>query len=458
MAGQIRFNFPVLFPWIALSLAYDALEFITWPPLKNILMGIEGQIIFFVCFLGVLMTFMPRWIQYWWGCKPLEPSGKVGELEKFLKEKKFRYREMMRWPIFEGRALTAGIMGIVPRYRYILITDALLEVLNVDELKAVLAHEMGHAKYKHLLFYLVFFVGFMSISYGLFDIFFFVMASQPYFLSILTSNNPQGMNVFYMALSIPMLFTLIIYFRYIMGFFMRNFERQADLYSATVMGTPKYTIDSLEKIALWSGKSRDVPSWHHFSIRERVECLQKMFYDKNVAKRHNRFVAITFIGYLALLSVLSYRLDFAESSNRASLKFFARVLEQRVQEGATDIALYQNLAMIYQELGQSEKAEEAYEKIIQQDPDNAVALNNLAWLLVTKDNPSKSDKQRALNFALRAVALERNPVYLDTLAEVYFAVGRREKALSIIKEALSKARENKDYYMKQLEKFQKFSQ
>ncbi|MFO7963986.1 MAG: M48 family metalloprotease, partial [Desulfobacterales bacterium] len=30
----------------------------------------------------------------------------------------------------------------------------------IDELKAVMAHEMAHARYKHLLFYILFFLGF----------------------------------------------------------------------------------------------------------------------------------------------------------------------------------------------------------------------------------------------------------------------------------------------------------
>jgi len=67
--------------------------------------------------------------------------------------------------------MTAGIMGIVPRYRYILVTDSLLETLSLEELKAVLAHEMGHAKYRHLLFYILFFVGYMVLSFGLSDLF-----------------------------------------------------------------------------------------------------------------------------------------------------------------------------------------------------------------------------------------------------------------------------------------------
>ena len=80
---------------------------------------------------------------------------------------------------------------------------------------------------------------------------------------------------------------LLIYFRYVMGFFMRHFERQADLYSALAIGTPEYTVSSLEKIAFAGGKSRDLPSWHHFSISERVACLRRTIGDPGL----DQFVA-----------------------------------------------------------------------------------------------------------------------------------------------------------------------
>jgi len=117
------------------------------------------------------MVVMPKFIQYWWGCKPLASSERGRQLDLFLRQMRFKYRTLLTWPIIEGRMMTAGIMGIVPRYRYILVTDSLLETLSLEELKAVLAHEMGHAKYRHLLFYILFFVGFMVVSFGLSDLF-----------------------------------------------------------------------------------------------------------------------------------------------------------------------------------------------------------------------------------------------------------------------------------------------
>ena len=64
--------------------------------------------------------------------------------------------------------ITAGVMGLIKQFRYILVTRSLLQRLTPYEIEAVIAHEIGHVKKKHLLFYLIFFAGYMLISYALF--------------------------------------------------------------------------------------------------------------------------------------------------------------------------------------------------------------------------------------------------------------------------------------------------
>ncbi len=451
--SNLKLNLPVLFPWMILSFLYDLL---TLTPLAGpgaFLNRVEGQMVFFVVFLILLMVFLPWAIRYWWECKPIEASEKKGALQGFLREKGFKYRDLLRWPIFEGRMMTAGIMGIIPRYRYILVTDSLLEVLSVEELKAVLAHEMGHAKYGHLLFYLVFFAGFMVISFGLFDLFFYLLYAHPYFFGMLSSQNGQGVNFFCLALSLPMLGTLLIYFRFVMGFFMRHFERQADLYSAVTMGSPIPTINSLEKIALLSGKIRDLPSWHHFSIRERVECLWKTLRDPGLIRRHNRFMLLSFLTYVFLLVGAGYLLNFSPVKTRLTYDLAEKVMNEQLLKEPENTTLYQNLATLYYQQGRYEEAIEAYEKVISLEPNHAMALNNLAWFLATVPREELRDEKRALELAKGAVALERSPMVLDTLAEAYYANGFVPEAVEAIQEAVSRAKENKGYYESQLRRF-----
>lgn len=451
--SNFRLNLPILFPWFVLSLVYDLIGLSPWAGPDAFIHRAEGQILFFASFLTLLMIFLPKIIQYWWGCKPLRPSEKTRELEAFLDNQGFKYRGLLTWPIFEGRMMTAGIMGFIPRYRYILVTDSLLDILSVEELKGVLAHEMGHAKYRHLLFYLLFFLGFMVLSFGSADLFFYLIYSHPFFVHMISQNDPRAMNLFYLFLALPMLITLLVYFRYVMGFFMRNFERQADLYAAVTVGTPAPVINSLEKIAYLTGNSRDLPSWHHFSIRERVGCLWKSLGDPGIVKRHNRFVLISFLIYLFCVCGLGYFLNFGPMKQRLTYSLIGKVLNQQLLKEPDNIPLYQNLAMVYQEMGKNREAIQAYDKILELDPDQVVPLNNLAWLLVTVADQDLRDEKRALQLAKRAVAIKRSPVFLDTLAEAYYVNGSIPEAVKAIKEAIALARENKGYYERQLRKF-----
>ncbi len=64
-------------------------------------------------------------------------------------------------------------MGLIQKFRYILVTPSLLQLLEPEEIDAVIAHEIGHVKRKHLVFYLLFLVGYMLLSYVTFDMILF---------------------------------------------------------------------------------------------------------------------------------------------------------------------------------------------------------------------------------------------------------------------------------------------
>ncbi|GAH86206.1 unnamed protein product, partial [marine sediment metagenome] len=84
----------------------------------------------------------------------------------------------------------------------------------------------------------------------------------------------------------------------------------------------------------------------------------------------------------------------------------------------------------------------------------AVALNNLAWIMVTAPDKDLRDRQRALVLAKEAVKLERSPIFLDTLAEAYYENDLIPEAIDTIKEAISAATEDRNYYEEQLRKFE----
>jgi tetratricopeptide (TPR) repeat protein len=238
-----------------------------------------------------------------------------------------------------------------------------------------------------------------------------------------------------------------------MGFFMRNFERQADLYSVMVMGSPESTISSLEKIALMSGKSRDIPSWHHFSIKQRVDCLLNTLKNPGLIKNHNRFIWFSFIVYIVFVICLAYLLNFSEVKRDYEYKIVTNMLNRQLEEDPNNARLLQSLAMLYHEMEMLPEAAQIYDRMLSLNMNHAVALNNLAWLLITSDDESLRDPSRALELAQRAVELDRLSIYLDTLAEAYYVNGNIDKAIEIIKEAISIEKGDKSYFDKQLKKF-----
>lgn len=452
IVSNFKLNLPILFPWLLLSLVYDLISLSPWAGPESFLGRPEGQMIFFALFLCALMVFMPQLIRYWWGCVPFDPSDRIDEVKRFLDDMRFRYRGLLKWPIFEGRIMTAGIMGIIPRYRYILVTDSLVEILSAPELKAVMAHEVGHAKYRHLLFYVFFFLGYMVLSFGLFDIIEKLLILHPYFFKLSNSGEAGNKNLYYIFLAIPILLTMVVYFRFLLGFFMRHFERQADLYSSVVMGSPMPAISALEKIALLSGKSRDLPSWHHFSIKERVDCLWRSLKEPGLVRRHNRFVAVSFFTYLICIICLGGLLNFGPLKRDIDYRLVSNIIEQRLNKDPDNTLMLQNLAILYHKMDRYGEAINTYESLLLVER-RRVVLNNLAWLLVTAPDESLRAPQRALALAKEAVSMERAPIYLDTLAEAYYVNGSIDKAVETSKEAISLEPEDHTYFKKQLKRF-----
>jgi tetratricopeptide (TPR) repeat protein len=82
---------------------------------------------------------------------------------------------------------------------------------------------------------------------------------------------------------------------------------------------------------------------------------------------------------------------------------------------------------VYFEEGDPESAFGTYERLLDVDPDSAMALNYIAYTLADEDR----DLDIALKYAKRAVELEpQNPLYRDTLGWARFRAGDLEQARS----------------------------
>jgi hypothetical protein len=148
---------PVILPWFVLFGLSDILQLLPfeWP--KRVLNTSVGQTGYFLIFLTVASVFAPLLIQRFWRCRPLEKGFFRSRIEALCERTGVGYADIVYWPIFGGRMITAGVMGLVSRFRYILVTDALLSLLTPQEVDQVIAHEIGHVKRKHLPLYLLLF-------------------------------------------------------------------------------------------------------------------------------------------------------------------------------------------------------------------------------------------------------------------------------------------------------------
>ena len=312
------------------------------------------------------------------------------ELERFAEEKHFKVGDFMLWPLFGGETLTAGIVGMLPKWRYILITRGLLGLLNGDELKAVFAHEMGHVRRYHLLFYLAFFFCYSILAYALSDLAVLVFLRSPVVRDWLLNSEPINPALLSALTSIPMILMLVLYFRYVFGFFMRNSERQADLYALELIGHPFLLISSLRKIAFHSGQPEDLPSWHHYSIRQRIEFLLKAYEDPALIRKHHRkyyrAMALFFL-LVAGLSSLGFSLGKTKVVRDWRTDVQLAVIEREINRGQADHRLYSAYGSLLLERGRLTEAESVLRQSLEKAPRDASTLNNLAWLYATSQPP-----------------------------------------------------------------------
>ncbi len=455
IGNNIRANLPIVLPWIIISLVYDVIALLPLPGLQKFTASQWGDFLLFGVFLVFVVFFFPPLVRRLWGCKKLPEGYLKDRLDAFCATQKFS-ADFYLWPLFEGRVLTAGVMGIVPGLRYILITPALIETMSWEELEAVMAHEIGHVKKYHLLLYVFLLSGFSILAGMLAEPLVYLLLSQNFFNKLILASGIGADSVLTVVGAVPLLLFLLVYFRFLFGYFIRNFERQADLFSLATIGNARALISAFEKIAVLSGNIRDERNWHHFGIGERIECLERAGKDPGLIVRHNRkvlFSLCTYVTVVLLAGFLVRQIPKEELALRYQENFAETVLLQKVKQ-EPDRALWQRLIgdlMLTRKM--EERALVAYEKAYSLEPANPEIMNNLAWLLLTSEQLSLRDPLQALTLARAAETLQPKGYILDTLATAYWANGLIEEAVLTVQKAALADIAQKRYYQAQVGKF-----
>ena len=225
------------------------------------------------------------------------PAGPLrSRLERLARRFHFRFTDILIWDT--GHTLVnAGVTGALPIFRYVLLTDALIESLEPRQVEAVFGHEVGHIAHRHLSFFGFFFlgsIGVMALVYVGIDGWLTARSSGWPWVG-----GPVAVDLVKGAMALA---GVGLYFLVVFGFLSRRFERQADIFGcrAVSCGRPACPphadwnghsgsiapaadlcavgigifTGALADVAALNGMEPAARSWRHGSIARRIAFLK----------------------------------------------------------------------------------------------------------------------------------------------------------------------------------------
>lgn len=121
--------------------------------------------------------------------------------------------------------------------------------------------------------------------------------------------------------------------------------------------------------------------------------------------------------------------------SRGDLPGSISVYEQGLKAAPDDVILMLYLGAAYERTENYEKGIEVYERILEKDPNNAIAANNLASLLCDRRTDKKSF-ERARELAERFQSVQQ-PYFQDTLGWAYYRNDDTDKAIEVLGKVVS---------------------
>jgi len=399
-----------------------------------------------LCSLILMVLVAPVVFVKSWGAKAIENGNNFEEIHKELENSRTPVTAILSWPDSIMPYSTAGVIGFVRGFRYLLISPQLLKSLSATELRAVTAHEAGHLRKQHLLFYLLAFICLLEL---------FAFAGNANLLLTWTG----VLDVSEMLMGVASISSIILFIRFGIGFLSQNFERQADCHAFERHGISPIST-ALMKVSLLNGINPEQDNWHHYGIQQRIDflsiCLKK---PEMLQKHHRRVFRIKLVCAVLLVGLLGA--NYMLSSDTLKIKVLAWKLEQSVDNWQLkDAPMLTKMGDLLYFKDQKTEAELWYRRALEMNPEEPHTLNNLAWLLTEKHNNDKKRLRESLELAQKASTLKPAAFIWDTLAEAYFINGKYEAAAGAARQAMKLAKAkvgltrdtNLDYYREKLER------
>lgn len=271
-------------PLLLLVVQQVLVKFVPEKTFGSIGIGIIGGILIAALFIGQGLL-----VRLVLGLKPLPRSPLRDRLEATCRRTNIRVSQLLQWNTKDTMA-SALLTGPLPIFRYVVFTDRLLKHMSEDEIEAVLAHELGHVKHKHMIIYL----GFLFTSLLLLQLLGDWTISDTttpgrwlhdWHLQLQGFIPPSLLPTLFLA---PVLGFIGIYLIIVFGVISRRCERQADLYACRQTSYVAF-LSALDTVAQLNDMDKSgggwFANWRHGSIQQRIDYLLGTIADGNAAHR-----------------------------------------------------------------------------------------------------------------------------------------------------------------------------
>lgn len=172
----------------------------------------------------VIFAFAPVMIRYAWDTAPLPDDELGARLMAMCRDHRVGVRRLLVWRTYGGM-INGAVMGIFAPLRFIFLTDGLLSRMTHPEIEAVMAHELGHVRRRHMVWLVV---CAMASIFAL-ETLARLAAEQ---IERLTGLHPETWTRYWQAVLAFGLMALIVpLWLALFGWISRRFERQADTFA-----------------------------------------------------------------------------------------------------------------------------------------------------------------------------------------------------------------------------------
>lgn len=274
-AGMIPVIVPLVVP-IAVGEVAAALARDHWPEHEVAAQFGGGLLGILVLFLAIPLVIPPLL-----GLTRL-PAGELrDELVELASGAGIGVREIWVWPT-DGLVANAAVMGVFPRLRCVMLSDALIECLPRQQVLAVMAHELGHVAHRHLAWMLPVILGAWWLGAIVAD-----PAAQAVFGALAARVAEADGAALAEAVALVRDLSVVVFGILAFGFASRRFERQADTYAVRLLSSRAAKREATpEAVAAMTGALSMVsfvnhvpverPSWRHGSIAWRQGYLRSL--------------------------------------------------------------------------------------------------------------------------------------------------------------------------------------